>query len=74
MKSINIDLTTNHSANQPNVQRSYDVTRADLPLSCPLPSMRLWDAHPRVYLPIEKTGQATCPYCAAEFILKEKND
>jgi uncharacterized Zn-finger protein len=51
-------------------QPRYEVTRADLPLSCPLPSMRVWDAHPRVYLPIAATGTAVCPYCEAEYILK----
>jgi uncharacterized Zn-finger protein len=49
----------------------YEVTRADLPLSCPLPDMRIWDAHPRVYLPIEEAGTVVCPYCDAEFTLKE---
>jgi len=52
-------------------ERSYDVTKDDLPLSCPMPSMRVWDAHPKVYLPIEKTGKAVCPYCDAEFHLRE---
>ncbi|GAB4119674.1 MAG: zinc-finger domain-containing protein [Wenzhouxiangellaceae bacterium] len=47
----------------------YEVTRADLPLSCPMPDMKLWNAHPRVYLPIEKTGHTKCPYCGAEFKL-----
>ena len=54
-------------------RRLYEVTRADLPLSCPMKEMRLWDAHPRVYLPIEKTGRAICPYCDAEFILKNES-
>ncbi|MEW8497219.1 MAG: zinc-finger domain-containing protein [Candidatus Thiodiazotropha taylori] len=27
--------------------------------------------HPRVYLPIEKTGSATCPYCGARYQLTE---
>lgn len=51
-------------------KRTYEITRAELPLSCPTKDMRVWDAHPRVYLPIEKTGRAVCPYCEAEFILK----
>lgn len=50
--------------------KRYDVTQANLPLSCPMPGMRLWDAHPRVYLPIEATGHAQCPYCEAEYFLK----
>ena len=53
----------------PNAQNKYEVTRADLPLSCPMPSMQLWNSHPKVYLPIEKTGQAKCPYCSAEYSL-----
>ena len=51
-------------------KRRYEVTQADLPLSCPMQDMRVWDAHPRVYLPIEETGEAVCPYCDAEYILK----
>ena len=56
---------------QANTERRYTVTRADLPLSCPLPSMALWNSHPRVYLPIEVTGTAKCMYCGAEYFLKD---
>jgi uncharacterized Zn-finger protein len=55
---------------QANAAQSYEVTSADLPLSCPMPQMALWNSHPRVYLPIEKTGWAKCAYCGAEFTLK----
>jgi uncharacterized Zn-finger protein len=40
-----------------------EVTAKDLPLHCPLPSQKLWNTHPRVYLPVEKTKEARCPYC-----------
>ena len=53
-----------------NAENRYTVTRADLPLSCPMPAMSLWNSHPRVYLPIEATGWAKCPYCGAEYTLK----
>ena len=53
----------------PNAQNTYEVSRADLPLSCPMPDMMLWCSHPKVYLPIEETGRAKCPYCGAEYIL-----
>ena len=56
---------------QPNAQHHYDVTTDDLPLSCPMPGMQLWNSHPRVYLPIEATGWAKCPYCSAEYTLKD---
>ena len=39
---------------QANAEQRYVVHRSDLPLSCPLPSMALWNSHPRVYLPIEE--------------------
>jgi uncharacterized Zn-finger protein len=41
-----------------------------LPLRCPLPSQQLWDSHPRVFLPIEKTGEALCPYCGTRYVLR----
>ena len=54
-----------------NAQNRYEVTRADLPLSCPMPGMSLWNSHPRVYLPIEASGQERCPYCGAVYVLKD---
>lgn len=45
------------------------VFKKDFPISCPGPKTLLWDQHPRVYLPIEETGEATCPYCGAHYIL-----
>jgi uncharacterized Zn-finger protein len=53
-----------------NASKAYEVEAADLPLSCPMPQMSLWNSHPRVYLPIEQTGSAKCPYCGAEFTLR----
>jgi uncharacterized Zn-finger protein len=55
---------------QANAKSQYTVTGADLPLSCPMPDMALWNSHPRVYLPIEDKGHVTCPYCGAEFTLE----
>ena len=52
-------------------QKRYEVTYKDLPLCCPMPNMRLWDGHPRVYMPIEVTGREICEYCGAEYILKD---
>lgn len=53
-----------------NTERFLDITAADLPLYCPTKSMRLWNTHPRVYLPIEDTGEALCPYCGTLYKLK----
>lgn len=54
-----------------NAQNQYTVTRQDLPLCCPMPGMTLWNSHPRVFLPIEKTGWAKCGYCGAEYTLQQ---
>lgn len=54
----------------PNAENRYEVGPEDLPLSCPMPSMSLWNSHPRVYIPVEDTGHGKCPYCGAEFYLK----
>ncbi len=57
---------------QANAENRYEVTRADLPLHCPMEGMSLWDSHPRVYLPIEDGGTAKCPYCGADYVLQEQ--
>jgi uncharacterized Zn-finger protein len=51
-------------------QSHVEVTAADLPLHCPTPDMRLWNTHPRVYIPVEKTGEARCPYCGTLYTFK----
>jgi len=55
----------------PNAENRYTVHRRELPVSCPLPGMSLWNSHPRVFLPIEGTGRARCPYCGAEYVLAD---
>ncbi|MCS5710132.1 zinc-finger domain-containing protein [Candidatus Berkiella aquae] len=54
-----------------SASKLYKVSKSDLPLSCPMPDMVLWNSHPKVYLPIEKTGKASCPYCGAGFELTD---
>lgn len=54
-----------------NAQHKYEVRLRDIPLSCPMPGMYLWNSHPKVYLPIEATGEAKCPYCGAEYYLQK---
>lgn len=53
-----------------SAQKNYVVHSHELPLSCPTDAMELWNAHPKVYLPIEKTGVEVCPYCGSRFILQ----
>lgn len=56
---------------QPNTEHRYRVTVDDLPLSCPMPEMYLWNSHPRVYIPAHKTGEGKCIYCGAEYIVTD---
>jgi uncharacterized Zn-finger protein len=50
--------------------RVVQVTRADLPLSCPRPGDSPWSLHPRVFLPVEKSGEERCPYCGTRYLLE----
>ncbi len=59
----------NESLTVANARNCYEVRRDQLPLSCPMPDQKLWNSHPRVYLPIEETGEALCPYCSAKYEL-----
>ena len=63
--------SSSHGDSIPNDKKFYEISRKDLPLHCPLPEMSLWNSHPRVFLPIEETGKAKCPYCGADFILQQ---
>lgn len=54
-----------------NAEKVYKVRRSDLPLHCPLPDSYLWNSHPKVFLPIENTGKAKCPYCSATYELQD---
>ena len=57
------------SALENEKKKSVEVTGADLPLHCPLPSQALWNKHPRVFLPVEATKEARCPYCGTLYRL-----
>ncbi|MDD9980975.1 MAG: zinc-finger domain-containing protein [Gammaproteobacteria bacterium] len=61
-----------HSLIEPNAENRYTVTRTDLPLSCPMPGMSLWNSHPKVYLAIEDKGAVKCPYCGADYVLEDE--
>lgn len=50
-----------------STQTVVEVTAADLPLYCPTPAMPLWSSHPRVFLPVEETGEIVCPYCSTRY-------
>ena len=58
-------------ANKPSGQEAVEVGRGQLPHYCPPPGSALWNAHPRVYLPLAEAGEARCPYCGALYRLVE---
>jgi len=49
-------------------KKQYQVTKKDLPLHCPMPSMSY--SHPRVFLPIQEKGNVKCPYCGTDYTLE----
>lgn len=53
-----------------DAKKIITVKRSDLPACCPPKDQAVWNQHPRVYLPLEKTGRATCPYCGNQFQLE----
>lgn len=54
-----------------NEANRYEITAADLPVHCPMEGTSSWNSHPRVYIPVKESGgQAKCPYCGAEYVLK----
>ncbi len=55
-----------------NAVKRYEISHKDLPLHCPMDNMTLWNSHPRVYLAIEESGEARCPYCGALYVLKDE--
>ncbi len=37
----------------------------------PLANMKIRDSHPKVYLDVGHSGQASCPYCGTVYKLKD---
>ncbi len=57
-------------SNENITQRYVEVTAEALPLFCPSPADSLWNAHPRVAIPVAKLGEAVCPYCGTHYKFK----
>ncbi len=51
-------------------QSYVEIDPKELPLACPRPHGEAWNGHPRVFLKIEETGEARCPYCGTLYLLK----
>jgi len=57
--------------NQPKPTPVIEVTHDELPMHCPAPTADLWDSHPRVFIPLEDTPEASCSYCGTVYRLVE---
>lgn len=56
----------------PTAPPVIEVSRKQLPLSCPNAGTNPAALHPRVYIPLKKSGDRVgCPYCGAEYQLKD---
>lgn len=56
--------------NASNKGKTILVKPSDLPLSCPSKDVSAWNSHPRVYLDLSKTNEATCFYCNTHYKLE----
>lgn len=65
----NPNTATQEDLDIPNDTMLYEVSRDVLPIHCPMPGSSLWNSHPMVYIPVEVTGSAKCPYCGCEYRL-----
>ena len=54
----------------PHASQQVGVSKAQLPLCCPLPGCSQWNGHPRIFLPIreEPGAQIVCPYCGTRYV------
>lgn len=57
---------------QPKPQAVIEVTKDELPMHCPAPNADLWNSHPRVFIPLEDTPEASCSYCGTVYKLVDK--
>ncbi|MEM4988510.1 zinc-finger domain-containing protein [Collimonas sp. H4R21] len=53
-----------------NTQTPVELDGKDLPAHCPNPLMPTWSSHPRVFLNLDSSGNAKCPYCGTQYRLK----
>jgi uncharacterized Zn-finger protein len=54
--------------------RVVRISRAELPLKCPGDGADNWSLHPQVFLSLDATGAAVCPYCGAHYQLAAEAD
>lgn len=66
-----MNQSNNNQKNKCCDYKEHQITLSDLPLCCPMHQETLWNGHPRIYLPIEKTGTFQCPYCGTMYILEQ---
>ncbi|MDC0447093.1 zinc-finger domain-containing protein [Gammaproteobacteria bacterium] len=51
---------------------SYNVVdESELPFHCPPKNATSWNMHPKVFVPFDEEGMASCPYCGARYRLKK---
>lgn len=60
--------------NAERVRVEVKLTLTDLPLSCPLPNMTLWNMHPKVYLALDQYNHAICPYCSTHYFADNETE
>ena len=57
-------------SNKNTPQRYIEAPAHVLPLPSPRPGPSLWNAHPKVMIPLNHGGEARCPYCGTLYKFK----
>ena len=47
------------------------VSKNELPIHCPPKDGPKWNMHPKIFLPFDKEGKASCAYCGAIYKLEK---
>lgn len=63
-----MNFEPNPARNYGNIRVEVKIMTTDMPLSCPLPNMTLWNMHPKVYLALDEDNHAMCPYCSTHYV------
>lgn len=53
------------------VSSTFNVSRGDLPITCPQGNEKVYALHPRVVMNFDKSGIAVCPYCGIRYHLAD---
>lgn len=55
-----------------NSSKTVTIRSTDLPVTCPMETDEVWNMHPKVTIPLDRTDSYVCPYCSRVFELENR--